>query len=112
MSAKEEFRKTWSPKYTLRRYPEMKRFPVNIFYMYTVYMFTYRFNHSEEDMFLDCSVVSSLVLVSHLLRLDTCDIAVGPASDAVTSHYKSILLACLQGCINGWDGNLSSYTVV
>ena len=40
-------------------------------------------------MFLDYSVVSSLVLVSHLLTLDTCDVAVGPALDTVTKAITS-----------------------
>ena len=34
-------------------------------------------------MFLGSSVVSSLVLVSHLLTLGSGDVAVGPASDTV-----------------------------
>ena len=40
-------------------------------------------------MFLDCSVVSSLVLVSHLLTVGTGDVAVGPASDAVMRDNTS-----------------------
>ena len=83
-----------------------------IFWLTSKQSCTYRFNHSEEDMFLDCSVVSSLVLVSHLLTLDTCDSCWSSLGYCHKSHYKLILLAGLQVCFNGWDGNLSSYTVV
>lgn len=78
------------PEVHIKKVPRTEKVSCKyIYFLTSKQSCTYRFNHSKEDMFLDCSVVSSLVLVSHLLTLDTCDVAVGPALDTVTEAITS-----------------------
>ena len=77
------------PEVHIKKVPRNEKVSSKYFLLTSKQSCTYRFNHSEEDVCLDCSVVSSLVLVSHLLTLGTGDVAVGPASDTVIRAITS-----------------------